>query len=499
MPQLVQSRQPYIDGKYLSGDGPEIQVEHPADESIIATVESVSEGQIEQAITAARRSFDDGVWANLSKHDRIAALKKMAGYLQDRRDLIVDTVIGEAGAPWQNATQVQVGPPLQHIDDILWMAEQLDDQEYNPIPPNRLNDCGKVGVSMNLYEPIGVVGAISAYNFPFYLNVWKVFPALVQGCSVVLRPSPLTPLSATIFGEAADVAGIPAGVLNIIPDAGIEGGKLLTTHPAVDMVTFTGSSKVGAEIMAQAAGTVKKVHLELGGKSASIYLPDDAENGWQMCMGVFVSHAGQGCALTTRILVPDDRKEEVIEQAKTIGAMLPMGDPYDQNTMIGPLVNDAAVKRSRHFTELAVQDGATVVMGGDTPEGDQFAKGHWFAPTLLDVPSNANRAAQEEIFGPVACVIGYKDVEDAVRIANDSQYGLAGMVWGATDQAVEVAKRIRSGTVWVNGAAPSSFAPFGGYKKSGIGREMGLHGLREYQEVKHLFVTSPGVAMPKAL
>jgi acyl-CoA reductase-like NAD-dependent aldehyde dehydrogenase len=339
---------------------------------------------------------------------------------------------------------------------------------------------------MNVYEPVGVVSAISAYNFPFYLNVWKTLPALMTGCSVVLRPSPLTPLSAMLFGEAADAAGLPPGVLNVVIDQAIEGGKLITTHPAVDMVTFTGSTQVGREIMAQAASTVKKVHLELGGKSAAIYLPEAAENAWHMCLGVFMSHQGQGCALTTRILVPHDRKTEIMERAAEFARQLPIGDPSDHSVVMGPLITEAQVQKSEHYVAAAAAQGAKVVTGGRRPP--QLTTGHFFEPTLLDVPDNTNPAAQDEIFGPVASVIGYDDVDDAVRIANDSIYGLAGMVFGDTTNATKVAQRIRSGTIWVNAAAPSGYAPFGGYKQSGVGREMGEHGFREYQEIKHLYI-----------
>jgi aldehyde dehydrogenase (NAD+) len=363
---------------------------------------------------------------------------------------------------------------------------QLSDQEYNPIPPGGHNPSGRVAVSMNIYEPVGVVSAISAYNFPFYLNIWKTLPALMAGCSVVLRPSPLTPLSAMLFGEAADAAGLPPGVLNVVIDQNIEGGKLITTDPAVDMVTFTGSTQVGREIMAQAASTVKKVHLELGGKSAAIYLPDAADNAWQMCLGVFLSHQGQGCALTTRILVPNDRKAETLERAAEFAQQLPIGDPSDPTIMMGPLITNAQVEKSERYVAAAVEAGGTVTTGGRRPE--QLTVGHFFEPTLLDVPDNSNPAAQDEIFGPVACVIGYDDVDDAVSIANDSIFGLAGMVYGETNAATRVAQQIRAGTVWVNAAAPSGSAPFGGYKQSGIGREMGYHGLREYQEIKHLYI-----------
>jgi aldehyde dehydrogenase (NAD+) len=483
---LVEPRQPFIDGKYVAGDGPALAVENPATEATIAEVETASTAQIEQAIGAARRSFDDGVWANAPASQRAAVVRRMAEYLAERRDLLVDTVIAEAGAPFENATTIQVGAALDHAQQIPDLFLGLTQQEYNPIPPTGHTPAGRVAVSMNVYEPVGVVSAISAYNFPFYLNVWKTFPALMAGCSLVLRPSPLTPLSAMLFGEAADAAGLPPGVLNVVIDQAIEGGKLITTHPAVDMVTFTGSTQVGREIMAQAASTVKKVHLELGGKSAAIYLPDAAENAWHMCLGVFMSHQGQGCALTTRILVPHERKAEIMERAAEFAVQLPIGDPSDHSIVMGPLITAAQVAKSERYVAVAVDQGAKVVTGGKRPA--QLERGHFYEPTLLDLPDNSNPAAQDEIFGPVASVIGYDDIDHAVRIANDSIYGLAGMVFGETETAIKVAQRIRSGTIWVNAAAPSGYAPFGGYKQSGVGREMGEHGFREYQEIKHLYI-----------
>ena len=483
---IVEPRRPFIDGKYVPGDGPALAVENPATEETIAEVETASTEQIEQAIGAARRSFDDGVWSEMPAADRAAVVRRMAEYLSDRRDVLIDTIIAEAGAPYENASTIQVGAALEHAHLIPDLFLELAQQEYNPVPPNGLTPSGQVGVSMNVYEPVGVVSAISAYNFPFYLNVWKTLPALMAGCSVVLRPSPLTPLASMLFGEAADAAGLPPGVLNVVIDQAIEGGKLITTHPAVDMVTFTGSTQVGREIMAQAASTVKKVHLELGGKSAAIYLPEAAENAWHMCLGVFMAHQGQGCAVTTRILVPHECKAEIMERAAEFASQLPIGDPSDHSIIMGPLITEAQVAKSERYVAAAVEHGAKVVTGGKRPE--HLAKGHFYEPTLLDLPDNSNPAAQDEIFGPVASVIGYSDVDYAVRIANDSIYGLGGMVFGETNNAVRVAQRIRTGTVWVNTAAPSGYAPFGGYKQSGVGREMGLHGFREYQELKHLYI-----------
>ncbi|MCU1458987.1 MAG: Aldehyde Dehydrogenase [Actinomycetia bacterium] len=489
MVDLVTQRSPFIDGKFISGDGPALEVVNPATEEVIATVETVSLGQLEGAIQTARRTFDEGVWANTPAVERAKVVTRMAEYLRSKRDAIVDTVIAEAGAPYHNATAIQVDAPIEHAFRIPEIFLAMPEYEHNAQKLTSLAVSGKVANSINRFEPIGVVTAISAYNFPFYLDVWKALPGIMAGCSVNLRPSPLTPLSAMWLGEAADAAGLPPGVLNVIIDNAVEGGKLLTSHPAVDMVTFTGSTPVGRSIMAQAAETVKKVHLELGGKSAAIYLPDSVDDAWQMGLGVFVSHSGQGCAICTRLVVPQDRKQDVIDKILEFAPMLPIGDPTSPDTMMGPLITAAQREKSEKYTQLAVDAGATLVYGGKRPEN--LDKGYYFEPTILDVPDNSNPAAQDEIFGPVLTVLGYEDVDDAVRIANDSIFGLGGMVYGKdVNQAISVAEKIRTGTVWINTAAPSADAPFGGYKQSGIGREMGVHGFREYQEIKHLYIGS---------
>ena len=309
----------------------------------------------------------------------------------------------------------------------------------------------------------------------------------MAGCSVVLRPSPLTPLSAMLFGEAADAAGLPPGVLNVVIDQAIEGGKLITTHPAVDMVTFTGSTQVGREIMAQAASTVKKVHLELGGKSAAIYLPEAAENAWHMCLGVFMAHQGQGCALTTRILVPHDRKAEIMERAAEFARQLPIGDPSDHSVIMGPLITEAQVAKSERYVAAAVEHGAKVVTGGQASRASRqgpLLRADAARPPRQLQPGRAGRDLRP---GRVGDRLRRRRRRGAHRQRLDLR---ARRAWCSArpTNATKVAQRIRSGTVWVNAAAPSGYAPFGGYKQSGVGREMGVHGFREYQELKHLYI-----------
>jgi acyl-CoA reductase-like NAD-dependent aldehyde dehydrogenase len=343
---------------------------------------------------------------------------------------------------------------------------------------------------MMRYEPVGVVSAIAAYNFPMQTPLWKYVPALLAGNTVIVRPSPLTPVATLVLGEAAEAVGLPPGVLNVVVEAGVEGGQLLSSHPAVDCVSFTGSTTVGRLIAAQAAPTVKRVHLELGGKSAQVYLPDAVERAPMGVMGVFAAHSGQACVAPTRMLVPEDRKAEVLQQLAATAARLPVGDPSEPSTVVGPLVNADAVERCERYVAAAVDAGATIVTGGTRPTS--LPRGHYFAPTVLDVPDNSNPATQDEIFGPVLCVLGYRDVDHAVEIANDSVYGLAGQVHGSDlAAAVAVAERIRAGAVSVNGGYSGAYASSGGYKQSGLGRERGVEGIRAFQQVKHLSIGNP--------
>jgi aldehyde dehydrogenase (NAD+) len=330
-----------------------------------------------------------------------------------------------------------------------------------------------------------VVAGIAAYNFPFYTALWKVLPAMVAGNTVVLRPSPLTPLSAMVFADAAQEADLPPGVLNVVVEAGTQGGQLLTTDPAVDMVAFTGSSDVGVRIAMQAAPTMKRVQLELGGKSAQIFLPDSVDRASTAAVIVCLSHAGQGCALGTRIFIPQERKAETLKAMAAAMSRIRVGPADHAETQMGPVISAAQVARCEHYVQLATEHGAQIVTGGHRPP--QVERGFFFEPTLLDVPDNRNPAAQDEIFGPVVSVIGYRDIDHAVAMANDSRFGLSGYVHGQDRQAaLGVAQRIRSGTVNVNAGVASTYASSGGQRMSGIGRERGIEGLRIYQQLSCL-------------
>jgi acyl-CoA reductase-like NAD-dependent aldehyde dehydrogenase len=304
---------------------------------------------------------------------------------------------------------------------------------------------------------------------------------------VILRPSPLTPLSSLIFGAAADAAGLPPGVLSIVVESGAAGAELLTTDPRVDMVSFTGSTAVGKQILAQAASTVKRVALELGGKSAQIYLPDAVDRAAAGAVAVVAMTAGQACVAATRMLVPRDRKDEVLEAVSAAYSSVTVGAPTDPAALMGPVISAAQRDRCERFVTLAEDNGGKVTTGGSRPAG--FDRGYYFEPTVLDLPDNANPAAQEEIFGPVIGVLSYDDLDEAVRIANDSVYGLSAQVYGKdVSAATAVARRLRTGAVNVNTGMFSAYAPSGGYKQSGLGRERGPDGIRAFQEVKHMAI-----------
>jgi acyl-CoA reductase-like NAD-dependent aldehyde dehydrogenase len=484
--KIVDIRQSYVGGRFVTGEGPSLAVENPATEEIVAEVETLSLAQMEAAVLAARRAFDAGDWSNRRREERIDAVLALGEYLAGRSEELAATLTAEAGST-AAMTSAQVGMPIAHLRAACEIYGTMPDVEHTPRPLDEVILGNRVSASVMRYEPIGVVSAIAAYNFPLQTPLWKFVPALLTGSTVVVRPSPLTPIATLVLAEAADAVGLPPGVLNVVVDAGVEGGQLLSSHPAVDCVSFTGSTAVGRTIMAQAAPTVKRVLLELGGKSVQLYLEDAVERAPMGCATVFAAHSGQACVAPTRMLVPEDRKAEVLEQSVGVAGMLAVGDPSDPSTMVGPVITAAQRERCERYVAAAVDAGATVVCGGKRPAG--LERGYYYEPTVLDVPDSSNPAAQDEIFGPVICVIGYRDVDHAVEIANDTVYGLAGQVYGGNvAEAVAVAERIRAGAVSVNGGYTGAYASSGGHKQSGIGRERGVDGIRAFQQVKHLSI-----------
>jgi aldehyde dehydrogenase (NAD+) len=482
---ILDERRSYVGGRWVEG-GDLFPVEDPSDESIVTELFATPVDEVERAIAEGRRSFDEGVWADLPARERARILHALLDHIETLHEPLVASMVAEAGQPAVFAEMAQYGMGLSMARQTIELYLSLHHEESNQVPLDDLVK-GQVALSIRRHEPIGVVVAITPYNGAVIMAFQKLFAALMAGNSVILRPSPLTPISSLAFALAADAASLPAGVLSVVIEPGAAGAELLTTHPAVDMISFTGSTAVGRQILAQAAPTVKQVALELGGKSAQIYLPDALQRAASGAAMVVAMTAGQACVAATRMLVPQENKSEVLEAVAAVYGSLKVGPPSDQTAMIGPLITAAQRERCERYVALAEEAGGKVVVGGSRPAG--LDRGYYFEPTVLDLPDNANPAAQDEIFGPVLAVIGYKDIDDAVRIANDSKYGLSGQVYGAdVALATAVARRIRTGAVTVNTSMFSAYAPGGGYKQSGLGRERGVEGIRAFQEVKHMWI-----------
>lgn len=482
---IVAEQRTYVAGSWVTGDDV-VSVENPADETHVADITATPLAEVRRAIAEARRSFDTGAWADAAPSERARVLHAFVDHVESARDTLVPTLVAEAGQStfFAEMTQLRAGAAIgrQTIDLYLSMAHE----EASPVPIDDLVR-GRVALSVRRHEPVGVVAAITPYNAALIMGFQKLIPALMAGNSVILRPSPLTPISSLVFGAAADAAGLPPGVLSVVVESGIAGAELLTSDPGVDMVSFTGSTTAGRKILAQAAPTVKRVSLELGGKSAQIYLPDAVHRAAGGAMIVVLSTAGQACVAATRMLVPQDKKTEVLDAVSAAYGSIKVGPPSDDSAMMGPVISAAQRDKCERYVRLAEEHGGKVFCGGGRPAG--LDRGYFFEPTVLDLPGNANPAAQEEIFGPIIGVLGYRDIDDAVAIANDSIYGLSGQVYGGdTTAALQVARRLRTGAVNVNASVFSAYAPSGGYKQSGLGRERGPDGIREFQEVKHMSI-----------
>lgn len=474
----------FINGAWVEGSGDEVlEVVNPATEEIIAEVPQATPADIDAAVGAARQAFDEGPWPTMSPAERGRILAAMADELTRRRDELVELNITEAGSTRMLADMLQVGAPIDHFNDLVHRVLPRFAFE-EPVPP--IYGQG-IGHGIAIREPYGVAALITAFNFPFLLNLAKVGPALAAGCTAVLKSSPYTPLEAMVLGEIAEAAGVPPGVLNIVT-GDVAAGERLTRHPDVDIISFTGSDAVGRKVYTQGADSIKKVVLELGGKSANILLEDaDLDKVLQSVLAGFITHAGQGCALQTRILVHQSLHDDLV--ARVVGTLgfISVGDPSDPATMMGPLIREVQRERVEALIASGVDEGAQIAFGGKRPA--HLERGYFVEPTLFVGVDNSMRIAQEEIFGPVAVVIPFADDDQAVRIANDTRYGLAGGVWsGDPLRADAVARRLRTGMVVINGGGgglnPAS--PFGGYKHSGIGREFGEYGLSEYLQHKAL-------------
>jgi acyl-CoA reductase-like NAD-dependent aldehyde dehydrogenase len=482
---IISEQRTYVAGRWVTGDEL-LAVENPADETHVADITATPLAEFETAIVGARKSFDDGVWANRTPAERAAVLREFLAYIKAQGPALVGTVVLEAGQPQRFAEMTQFYAGLMVANQTIDLYLSMSHEQASPVPVDDLVR-GRVALSIRRHEPVGVVSAITPYNGALIMAFQKLLPALMAGNSVILRPSPLTPISSLVFGAAADACGLPAGVLSVVVESGIAGAELLTSHPGVDMVSFTGSTVAGKRILAQAAPTVKRVSLELGGKSAQIYLPDAVDRAAAGASMVVANTAGQACVAATRMIVPQDRKSEVVEKVCAAYRSLSVGPPSDPSAMLGPVISAAQRDKIEQIVAAAEEQGGKVACGGGRPTN--LDRGYYVEPTVVDAPDNTNPAAAQEIFGPVITILGYRDIDDAVAIANDSVYGLSGQVYGGdVAAAVNVARRLRTGAVSVNTTVFSAYAPSGGYKQSGLGRERGPDGIREFQEVKHMSI-----------
>ncbi|MCW2800811.1 MAG: betB [Aeromicrobium sp.] len=473
----------FIDGDWVAGE-PVFDVDDPSTGETIGRVPDSGPDVVDQAVRAARHAFEIGSWARMSVADRADALRRLASALESRFDDLVEDMIVDTGATARFCPMLQVGAPLANLRDFADMAVHLDGPEAFPIEANP-----GLGQWELHREPVGVVGAFTPYNFPLFMCVWKVAPTLLAGNTIVLKPSPLTPIGPDALAAAAIEAGIPRGVINIV-HGDRAAGEALVSHPGVDLISFTGSTAVGTQVMAKAAATAKEVILELGGKSPSLVMPDaDAELAVRGTLFSSMMHAGQACVATTRMLVPESRYDEICALLEERAAVLKLGPAADFTTDVGPVISDAARVKVEKFIAAGLEHGARALVGGTIPTGLPSG-GHYVSPTVLVDLDNDNPAAHQEIFGPVLSVIRYTDVTDAVRIANATPYGLAAAVWG-TDliAAREAALRIQSGLTWINDAAQADImrTPLSGRGMSGVGAENGRDGLLAYTKVRSLY------------
>ena len=472
----------YVNGAWTDSEGEEIlEVRNPATEEVIGAVPQGTASDVRRAIAAARRAFDEGPWPRLSPAERAKVLLRFAEALERRLPEIIDLNIAEAGSIRPLAESIQVGIPVAHFRDMAERVVSTFGWEQ-PIAP--FVGMG-IGQGVIRREPFGVAALVSAYNFPFFLSVMKLAPALASGCTVVLKPAPTTPLEVLLLGEIADEAGLPAGVLNIVT-GDIAAGQELTTNPGVDLVSFTGSDTVGRLVYEQAAPSLKKVVLELGGKSANIITEDaNLELAVPEVLMNFLTHAGQGCSLFTRTLVHESIHDDLVARVKTALDYVKVGNPADPATGLGPLISEAQRSKVEALIRAGQDEGAHIAYGGGRPAG--LDKGYFVEPTLFTGVDNAMKIARTEFFGPVGVVIPFTDDADAIRKANDNPYGLAAGVRSKDPaRAYEIAKQLRAGTVIINGGGGglSPHAAFGGYKQSGLGREWGEHGLAEFLQTK---------------
>jgi aldehyde dehydrogenase (NAD+) len=463
----------FIGGEWVLPQGQgRFEVTHAATGEIIGRVPAGDRGDVERAVRSARAAFDG--WSRSAPAQRAEYLQKILAGVVARGAQIAETVAREVGMPLPLSRAIQAGLPAASFQHAAQLAASYAYEQ-------------QVGPSLIVKEPIGVVGCITPWNYPLHQVAAKVAPALAAGCTVVLKPSEVAPLSAFLLAEIIDEVKLPLGVFNLVSGDGPTVGEAIAGHPEIDMLSFTGSTRAGRRVSELAAQTVKRTHLELGGKSPNLIL-DDADLSKAVPHGVrnCYLNSGQTCSAWTRMLVPRARQAQVVELAKATAESFRLGDPLQPGTTLGPLVSRLQQQRVQGYIRRGIEEGATLVTGGpDVPE--VLAAGNFIRPTVFADVQPTMTIAQEEIFGPVLCIIPYADEEDAIRIANQTIYGLAAGVWSSDpERAKRVARRLRAGQVDINGAAYNPQAPFGGFKQSGHGREFGVIGFEEYLEVKSL-------------
>ena len=479
-------------GLYINGEWRAPRAENyrkavdPSTGEVLGYVAQADVEDTRAAIQAARAAFDDGYWANMQPGERSRLLHQLVDAIEARQHEIADAEMRNSGCTWRKANLLDMPVGIIHFRH---MAKLADFEPLEPIPQITFP-----ALSYNYVrrEPIGVCGQIIPWNFPFLMAVWKVAPALAAGNCVVLKPASFTPLSALKLAEIIHDSGLlPPGVFNLINGPGEVVGPELCTNPLVDKIAFTGSTEVGREIMVQASSTVKKVTLELGGKSPNIILPDaDLDIAVDGSLWATFMHNGQACESGTRLFVAAEIYDEFVGRLVDRASRLKVGLSAEGETDIGPVISAGQLRSVESYIQLGIEEGATPVLLGKRPDDPELQNGHFLTPTIFTDVDNSMRIAQEEIFGPVLCVIKYDSLDEAIRLANDTIYGLAAGVWSRDiESAVTVANRLQAGTIWINDYhIISAEAPFGGYKQSGVGRELGAYGLKEYLEVKHIHI-----------
>jgi len=463
----------FIGGEWVEPQGTEtIEVVNSTTEEVMATIPACTPADADLAVRAARDAFDS--WSQTSREQRAGYLSAIAAGLGERSEEIAATIAQELGMPIKLSQIIQAGLPAGQFAAMPGLMEEVAWEE-------------EIGNSRVLREPVGVLGAITPWNYPLNQIAAKVAPALAAGCTVVLKPSEVTPLNAFLLAEVVEAAGLPAGVLNLVTGLGPVVGEAIAAHPGVDMVSFTGSTRAGRRVSELAAETVKPVAMELGGKSPNVILDDaDLERAVPDGVAKCFLNSGQTCSALTRMLVPRQRLAEAEELARTAAESFAAGDPFESSTRLGPLISDVQRERVRGYIAKGAEEGARLITGGaEPPEG--LERGYFVRPTVFSEVEAEMTIGQEEIFGPVLAIQPYEGEDDAIRIANSTPYGLAGGVWSAdSERAIAVARRIRTGQIEINGGAFNPLAPFGGYGQSGHGRENGRYGIEELLQVKSL-------------